>query len=381
MMSDFHSPPSRKNTGSVKWDKYKDTDILPMWIADMDFPVADAVQKALEQRIKHPLYGYTTTTDKTAEVVCKMLKDEFDWIIDPSWLVWIPGVVPGLWAACVAYGPSGNEALFNTPIYHHFFHVPAKAGKVAKAVPLKREVTGRWTYDFAALEAAISNKSSLMLLCSPHNPTGTLFTEEETRKMCELCDQHNLTIVSDEIHCGLILDKEKRHIPSAIASPESQNNLITLMSPSKTFNLAGLNCSFAIISNPQKRKQFSAACASVLPMIPTLAYTVLEAAYSEGGGWHQQMLKQLRVNYTYLVKEIGQMKGLEMSPMQATYLAWINTDGLLIDNAAELFEKFGVGLSAGAGFGLDNYVRLNFACPLSTLQEVVDRMRKAIASL
>ncbi|MCB1754349.1 MAG: PatB family C-S lyase [Gammaproteobacteria bacterium] len=381
MPEDFNQVIDRKNTASLKWDKYRNTDILPMWVADMEFPVAEAIQNALKKRIEHPIYGYTIGTAETAAIVCQRLREDYGWEVDPDWLVWIPGVVPGLWAACAAAGRDGDQAIFSTPIYHHFFAVPGQARKVARPVPLRRETSGRWTYDFDALEAAINDKTSHMLLCSPHNPTGTLFSREETRRLCRLCDEHDLLIVSDEIHCGLILAEDKPHCPAATASPESAARLITLMSPSKTFNLAGLNCSFAVIADAQLRKQFNDACHSVLPMVPGLAYTALEAAYSDGGEWHRQLLTQLRDNHAYLEREISTIPGLTMSPMEATYLAWINTDDLPVDDAAAFFEQHGVGLSPGAGFGLANYVRLNFACSRAMLETAVERMRKAVASL
>lgn len=381
MSLDFNSPLDRKNTGSLKWDKYKGTDILPMWVADMDFPVATEIQQALLKQMSHPVHGYTIATQSTASAVTTMLQEEFNWAIDPEWLVWLPGVVPGLWAACAAYGENGDEALFNTPVYHHFFDVPAKGQKTPVAVPLKREESGRWTYDFEALQAAISKRSKVISLCSPHNPTGTLFTEAETQQMGLFCEKNDLIMVVDEIHCGLILSEDKKHIPAGVACPDQLDRMVTLMSPSKTFNLAGLNCSFAIISNPELRQQFAAACRSVLPMVPGLGYVALEAAYTKGRTWKSGMLEQLRENYRYLKTEMENIPGLQLSPMEATYLAWINTDDLPCEHAAEHFEKFGVGLSPGSGFGMDNYVRLNFACPMSVVVEAVDRMKKAVGSL
>lgn len=381
MSLDFKSQIDRKNTGSLKWDKYKGTDILPMWVADMDFPVATEIQEALLKQVSHPIYGYTIATEKTQNAVTTMLQDEFNWAVEPEWLVWLPGVVTGLWGACSAYGEQGDEAIFNTPIYHHFFDVPGQGHKKPVAVPLRQEASGRRTYDFDALQSAISERSKVMLLCSPHNPTGTLFTEAETREMGAFCEKNDLIMVSDEIHCGLVLSTDNKHIPSGVACPEQLDRMVTIMSPSKTFNLAGINCSFAIISNPKLRKQFNDACHDVLPMVPGLAYTALEAAYTAGKPWQTGMLAQLRENHQYLKTEIENIPGLRLEPMEATYLAWINTDDLPCDNAAQYFETFGVGLSPGSGFGMSNYVRLNFACPMSMLVECIERMKKAVASL
>lgn len=382
-MSDrFETGPDRRNTGSLKWDKYKGRDVLPLWVADMDFAVATPILDALQTRLEHPILGYTVATERTAEVVCTMLQSEYGWAVQPEWLVWIPGVVPGLWASCAAVGEDGDEAIFNTPIYHHFFHVPGKARKQAVGVALKQDESGRWSYDLAALQAAVTDKSRLMMLCHPHNPTGTAFTAEETAAVCQLAAEHDMVVVSDEIHCGLMLTEERPHVPAAMACPEAANRMITLMSPSKTFNLAGLNCAFAVIPDASLRSAFRGVCHSVLPMVPGQGYTALEAAYDSAcRPWHAQLLDTLRANYQYLRAEINAIDGLTMGPMEATYLAWINTDGVAHDNVQRLLEEHGAGLSAGAEFGLSNYVRLNFACPMPVLEEGVARIRQAIASL
>jgi cystathionine beta-lyase len=377
----FKQTLSRKGTSSVKWEKYAGKDILPMWVADMEFPIAQEIQDALAQRMTHPLHGYTKGSEKTASTVCDMLMDKYGWAVQPEWLVWLPGVVPGLWNSCEAFANRGDDIIFNTPIYHHFFHVPPNTGKNAVPVSLQQLPSGRWTYDFEALKGAITEKSSMMLLCSPHNPTGTLFSTSEVREMAQLCMDEDLVIISDEIHCGLILDENEKFVPMAMAQPECCDRLVTLMSPSKTFNLAGLNCSFAVISNPTLRKQFKEAGKCALAEVPSLAFTALEAAYGDADQWHEQLLQQLRENYAYLQAQIPTIKGLSLSPMQATYLGWINTDDLDVENAAAWFEQHGVGLSAGEPFGMSNYVRINFACPMSMLKEAVERMRNAVESL
>ncbi|MDO6459190.1 PatB family C-S lyase [Granulosicoccaceae sp. 1_MG-2023] len=382
-MSDrFETGPDRRGTGSLKWDKYKGRDVLPLWVADMDFAVAEPIIDVMRARLEHPVLGYTIATEKTSQVVCDMLRREYNWEVQPEWLVWIPGVVPGLWAACAAVGEDGEEALFNTPIYHHFYHVPGKARKQAVGVALQEDENGRWSYDMAALQSAITDKSRLMMLCHPHNPTGTAFTAEETAAVCRLAADKGMTIVSDEIHCGLMLTESRPHVPAAMACPEAAERMITLMSPSKTFNLAGLDCAFAVIPDARLRRAFSAAGKSVLPMVAGPGYTALEVAYTDVcKPWHEKLLATLRANYAYLYDEINRIDGLRMGPMEATYLAWINTAEVPHDNVQGLFEEFGAGLSGGAEFGLSDYVRLNFACPMPVLEEAVARIRKAIASL
>lgn len=371
----------RTNTGSLKWDKYKDTDILPLWVADMDFPVANEIQQALMQRLEHPVYGYTVATDQTASVVATKLQKDYNWTIEKEWIVWLPGVVAGLWAACKAVAAPGQSAMFNTPIYHHFFSVPGQAGLEAQPVAMKRQDSGRWTYDFDAMSKAVTPETRVMLLCSPHNPTGTLFTQDELQQMRDFCRLHNLLMVSDEIHCDLILSAEKKHIPTATLPGQRQDQVITLMSSSKTYNLAGINCSFAIIADPQLRQQFRDACYTVLPMVPGLAYKALEAAFSKADGWLKGLLQQLRENHQFVVNEIDCIDGLEIAPMEATYLAWINIEALGLDDPIKWFEQYGVGLSPGEGFGDGRFVRLNFACPMATLKEALKRIRTAVAAI
>ncbi|HBR97780.1 MAG TPA: aspartate aminotransferase [Gammaproteobacteria bacterium] len=370
----------RRGSGSLKWDKYRDTDILPMWVADMDLPMADEISHAMSQRMEHPFMGYTVATETTSAAVCDWLRSEFDWDVSPDHLVWLPGVVPGMWAACAAVGAPGDEAVFSTPIYHHFFHVPGQGGKTAKPVPLLREPSGRWTYDFDALNAAMSARTRLMLLCSPHNPTGTLFSVEEQQRMAQLCEAQDLVILSDEVHNGLVLSESNKHVPLAKAYPACRDRLITLMSPSKTFNLAGMQCAFAIIENPQLRRQYIQAMHSVLPQPATLAFTALEAAFTHGKAWHDGLIAHLRKNHALLETAIAAMPGLSMSPMEATYLAWLDTSALGVENPMGFFETHGVGLSAGADFGRADFLRLNFACPQPQLELALTRMRTAIES-
>jgi cystathionine beta-lyase len=379
---DFTTVIPRENTGSYKWDKYKGTDILPFWVADMDFAVAPVIIEAVRKRLDHPVFGYASAPDGLAPAIIDALQKEFDWTIEADWLVWLPGVVPGLSASCRAFGEAGDEAITCPPIYHHFLSVAQPAGKKLVTVPMLEQQDGRWALDFDGLEKAITPRSKLLLLCSPHNPLGRVFSQQELTRLCDLAARNNMIVVSDEVHCSLVLDDEWPHIPTARACPQYNDHIVTLMSPSKTFNLAGMNCSFAVIPNTSLRRRFIHALHGIVPMVPAMSYVAAEAAYRDGWEWHAQLIEVLRENYAYLRAEIATIPGISMAPMEATYLAWIDVSQLKLDNPVAFFEKAGLGFSAGREFGREGYgfIRLNFACPMVTLKAGVARLRKAVAS-
>lgn len=378
-MNDFDSVISRKNTASLKWDKYRDQDVLPFWVADMDFKLAAPIQKALEDRVAHGVFGYTLAPDGLSETIIRHLQSEHNWTVDPEWIVWLPGVVTGLAISCRAFCGEGDEIVVNPPIYHHFYDSHDIERHTIVKVPLC-QIDNRWTYDLPAMEAAFNNKTRLMMMCSPHNPTGTVFTTDELKAVAALCKQFDVIMISDEIHCDLVIDKQARHYPTAAVCEDMSEQIVTLMSGSKTWNLAGLNCSFAIIKNAVVRKRFQAASQSIVPMVPPLAYEATMAAYRDAGQWRQDLLDYLASNYAYIQSELGAIEGLEVEPIQATYLAWIDATGLGMQDTQGFFESHGVGLSSGEQFGQPQYIRLNFACPRATLVQGIDRMKAAIAS-
>ena len=371
---------SRKGTGSLKWDRYKNTETLPFWVADMDFTIAPPIQKALEQRLAHPVYGYTVASSELGQAIAAHLEAEYGWKIELEWLVYLPGVVTGLATCCRAFCDDSSEIMVNPPIYQHFYDSHDDKRQTLLRVPLHKQ-NDRWTYDLSAMSAACTEKTTMLMMCSPHNPTGTVFTGDELRLCASLCEQHNMLMVSDEIHCDLVIDKSVKHVPTAVACPEYADRVVTLMSGSKTWNLAGLNCSFAIISNPELRAKFKQACVSVVPPVPPLALLATEVAYRDGGPWRHALLNYLADNYAFLKDSLALIPGLTLEPIQATYLAWIDASALNLVDTQAFFEQHGVGLSSGEGFGQPHYIRLNFACPKETLQEGVRRMSTAVASL
>lgn len=377
----FDTVLSRANTGALKWDKYKGRDVLPFWVADMDFAMAQPIQEALRRRLDHPIVGYTLASDGLTNAVLDHLKAEYQWQVNAEWLVWLPGVVCGLAAGCRAFAKAGDHIVVNPPIYHHFFdsHEPHHT---IDRLPLRCGNDKRWTWDLVALEEQLKlGGVSVIMLCSPHNPTGTVFTVEEIQSLMALAEAYDVTVLSDEIHCDLVLNPNATHYPTANAAPEFKDRTVTIMSGSKTWNLAGLNCSFAIIPDEARRDAFKAALQSTVPDATPLALTATESAYRDGGAWRESMSQYLWQNYQHIVEVFDGVAELNVHPLDATYLAWIDASGLGLDSAAAFFEEHGVGVSDGAQFGQPGFIRLNFACPRTTLDEGLNRMLKAVKLL
>lgn len=377
---DFNTRIDRRGTSSFKWDKYKDRDVLPMWVADMDFRSPPSVIESLKKRAEHGVFGYTDAPEELIGTIVSIMKRDYGWTIEPNWLVWLPGLVVGLNVTCRAVGEDGDDVMTNVPAYPPFLTAPKYSRRNLVSVPLV-QADGRWVFDFDQLENAITPRTRLFILCNPHNPAGRVFTGEELQTLCDICERHNITICSDEIHCGLILDTDKTHIPTATLSPEISNRTITLMAPSKTFNLPGMGCSFAIISNDDLRRSFRKAMAGIVPHVNVMGYTAALAAYRDSHDWHLALLNYLRTNRDILEKSIQEIDGLTMSHVEATYLAWIDTRQAVMENPVRFLEESGVGLSDGAYFGDPGFVRLNFGCSRTTLEEALRRICTAMEHL
>ena len=286
-----------------------------------------------------------------------------------------PGLVTGINVACRAVGDTGDGVLTTVPVYPPFLTAPGNSSRELGTVPLM-EGAGGWEIDFDLLEPAITPRTRILLLCSPHNPTGRVFTRDELSTLAQICERHDLVICSDEIHCELVLDTDKEHIPMATLSPEVERRTITLMAPSKTFNIPGLGCSFAVISDEPLRRQFLRAMKGIVPHVNALGYTAALAAYRDSRDWYLAMIDYLRENRDSVERSIEAMPGLSMHHVEATYLAWIDTRQTGMKDPVKSFEEAGVGLSDGKSFGAEGFVRLNFGCPRSVLEEAFQRMRR-----
>ncbi len=377
---DFDTIIDRRNTASLKWDKYKDRDILPLWVADMDFKSPPAVLKALHDRVEHGIFGYAVAPEALIDITVSMLFKQHGWQVHPDWLVWLPGLVTGLNVTCRAVGDPGDDVMTAIPVYPPFLSAPLHFGRNVVTVPLEY-FNGKWGFDFEKLEKAITPKTRLFMLCNPHNPVGRVFTREELVQIAAICEKHDLIVCADEIHCCMILDPDKSHIPFAGLGNAVQDRTITLMAPSKTYNIAGLGCSFAVISNAKIRKRFVQAMAGIVPRVNVLANTAALAAYQDTSQWVKHLLGCLRDNRDRVFSAVSQMKGFSICHTEATYLSWIDARESGLEDPAGFFENAGVGLSDGAEFGSPGFLRLNFGCPRATLDEALMRMKSAVNGL
>lgn len=379
MTYDFDTRVDRSDTNSAKWDKYKGRDVIPMWVADMDFASPAAIIDALQTRTAHGVFGYTTASEGLTQVVVNRLRDRYAWDVDASWLVWLPGVISGLNLACRCIGEDGDEVITATPAYYPFLQAPENSRRQLITVPMDLSA-GCWRFDVDRFEQSISSRARVLLLCSPFNPLGRVLSSEELTEISRICVQRDIVICSDEIHSDLILDADKVHVPTASLSREVADRTITLIAPSKTFNLPGLSCAVAVIPNAQLRNRFKREAQGIVPHVNTLGYAAAHAAYSECADWLAELLDYLRGNRDYLEREIKSMAGLQMTHVEATYLAWIDTKATGLDDPCRFFEAAGVGLSDGTRFAGAGYVRLNFGCSRSMLQEAVERIKAALPS-
>ncbi|MFH1982174.1 MAG: PatB family C-S lyase [Pseudomonadota bacterium] len=375
---DFDTVIDRRNTDSLKWEKYRGTGILPLWVADMDFASPPAVIAALQERAAHGVFGYTVPSRELTETIISRFARLYRWSIAPEWIVWLPGLVTGLNVVCRGIGAPGDHVMTATPVYPPFLSGPGNNDKTLITVPLRNE-ENRWFMAISDFEKAVTERTRLYILCNPHNPVGRMFERSELTALLDFCCAHDLVICSDEIHCDLILDERKQHIPFASLGPEAADRCISLFAPSKTYNIPGLGCAFAVISNTGLRRRFKTAMQRIVPEINCFGYVGALAAYRHGDAWLAALLEALRENHRHVQKAVAGMPGVTMTPVEATYLAWLDMRPTGIKELVKFFEAAGVGLSDGTEFGLPGFVRLNFGCPSSTLHAALTRMQQALA--
>jgi len=373
----FDQHVDRRSTFSFKWQRYEGKDVIPLWVADSEFKCADPIIEALKARTEHGVYGYHLPAEyePANKAVVRWLNDKHDWQIKPEWIVWTPGVVPAFNVACKATCEDGDKVLVQVPNYPPMLAAPGLNNLVREDVNTI-EVDGRWTLDFEELERkAADPKTKLFIMCNPMNPVGSVMTKEELEKVEAICLEHNVTLCSDEIHCDLILDKNARHIPAGKLANIGEQS-ITLMAASKTFNVAGLGTSFAIIPDAKVRSQFTKAAAGIVPWVNFMGLVATEVAFTQCDDWHQQQLEYLRGNLDYLEAEIEKLPGFKLVRPAATFLAWIDASGLGVDNVHAYMESKGVGPSPGRDFGWPDFTRINFGCPRSMLEQAIERLKK-----
>ena len=370
MKFDFDAPSDRAGTWSTRWERYAGRDVIPLWVADSDFRAPPAVLQALARRVEHGVLGYTTPPKALTEAIVERLERLYGWRVDPGWVVFIPGVVPGLHLAARTLVPPDGHALVPRPVYQHLKRACEVAKRAFTEVPLVLE-RGRWVLDLDALR----RNADLFFFCNPQNPGGTVFRRDELEKIAAATG--GAIIVSDEIHCDLVLEPGLRHVPIASLSPEVSRRTVTLMSPNKAFNFPSAGCAWAIIEDPHLRKVFSEELtAHVLPSCSVFGYESSLAALREGDAWLAAQIEYLRGNRDLVESQIG----LPVAHVEATYLAWIDCSQLKTPDAHALFLERGVALTPGAQFGEPRFVRLNFGTQRARLREALTRMRRAIGA-
>ncbi|KOC87623.1 MalY/PatB family protein [Winslowiella iniecta] len=370
----------RRHSDSVKWHKYGDRDVLPLWIADSDFRSPDCIINALQQRIEHGVFGYGDTPHELMNIVTQRMAERYGWQVEADWLVFLPGIVSGLNLCVRAFTGVGQGTIAPTPIYPPFRQAAKLAERTQLSLQMRLE-QGRWIMDLEAAAAQLSGNEKLLMLCNPHNPGGTVYRRQELEAQLAFAQRHDLIVCSDEIHCDLILEPGVQHIPFASLSEDAAQRSVTLLSPSKSFNIAGLGASLAIIPNKALRERFKRQRKGLVPDVDILALVAASAAWRDGQPWLDAQLDYLRANRDLLVERVNAIAGLSLASPEGTYLGWINAQPLPVASPALFFEKHGLGFSPGRDFGDDGFVRFNFGCTRATLNEAISRMERAVSTL
>jgi len=340
-----------------------------MPVADMDFPVADEILAALDKITHHQILGYSIVPDELRlEAQAKIARD-YGWETELDWQVWIPGIVPGITAACAAFSSPNDGILTAIPVYHPFHLVAGWLGHPLHIFPMVEE-SGRWTFDFMAFEEALKKGPKVFLFCNPHNPGGTVFTSEEIKKIKSLCQQYDCMIISDEIHADLIIDPQVKH--------QTIQSEISFFATSKAYNTAGLGGAVAIIPDASTRLAFQKKTFGFFPMLSRHSIEVMLATYRMPSTWMDTLLPYLRDNHGHLFSRMNQLPGIKMLRLEATYLAWIEFDESMHGDFQKRLFEAGLHVLRGDQFLGENFVRLNFACPRATLDRAIDIIEKVV---
>ena len=394
MAYDFDKVIDRRGTSCSKWDADPnktipgvdypvDRDVLPVWVADMDFEVAPEITEALAERVRHGIFGYTKVPDACYDAIIGWQERRHGWRIKREWITFTPGAVSAAHMAMQAYCQVGDTAIIQPPVYYPFYRTVHNNGGLLSCSCLRRSGS-RYEMDFDDFERrAAEDRTTIFILCSPHNPVGRVWREEELERVGEICMRHGVRVFADELHCDIVMPGY-RHVPFAGLNPEFAAHSITVISPSKTFNLAGLQATAAIIPDPEMRRRFENVKARNSLSDPNLfAITAMEAAYSRGDKWLDEVLAYIKGNYDFLVEYMGKkLPKVKVMPLEGTYLAWMDFSAMESEERAlqkRMLTRGKVWLDEGWIFGEGGagFERIVLACPRSILKEAVDRMARA----
>jgi cystathionine beta-lyase len=388
MRYNFDEPVDRERAYGIKWDRadaiFKGNDLIPMWVADMDFHGPQPVIEAMKRRAEQGLYGYTWRPDSLLEAVAAWVERRHGWTIDKEWICWSPGVIPALSAAVQTYTEPGDRIIVQPPVYPPFFKTVKEHGRELVLNPL-RLTDGRYEMDVDLLEQQFKETGAKMLiLCSPHNPVGRVWNREELERIEAVCAEHEAMVVSDEIHADLVF-RPYRHTPFASLSARAAERTVVCFAPSKTFNMAGLQAGFIVIPDRARRDAFNQAIAKAHHSSSgTFAVTASESAYRDGADWLDQVLEYIRANIDYAIdflrRNVPELKPVEP---EGTYLLWVDCRGLGVDAKSLqqfMIQEARVAFNEGIGFGEEGagFMRMNAACRRATLEEALRRIHDAV---
>ena len=365
----------RKNTDSIRWNKYEQS-VIPLWVADMDFKSPPCVVDALKKRIDHGIFGYSKEPDNFTSKISQYIKQQYDWDVDPSWIVIIPSVVSALYATANNCVKSDEHILVPRPVYHHLRVAAEKSNRLFTEVGLEI-LHDRLTLTQNSLINGLKNNSRLLFFCNPHNPGGTVYTRDELEKIVNIAYENDLIICSDEIHAGMVFNG-KKHTPIASISDDAADRTITLMSLNKTFNFPGAGLAWMICKDNKLRDQVTKDIGTLIPETQIFGYISTLKAIEEGDEWRRALINYLESNKAFLQEELDRMDGLKLYDIEASYLGWINCESLPTKDPHKLFLEHGVALQPGYMFNQDKHLRINFGVPKKLLKEAINRMREAV---
>jgi cystathionine beta-lyase len=385
---DFDTIIDRRGTASLKWDSREPASgasgLLPLWVADMDFAAPREIVEALESRVAHRIYGYTIEPASYLDAMMAWYRDRHGWTLERDWVVSSPGVVPSITTALLTFTEPDDGVVIQPPVYHPFAARIVSSGRRVVENPLK-PVDSRLEIDFENLESVVDARTRALILCSPHNPGCRVWRRDELVRLAGICARRGILIISDEIHCDLIM-KGHRHVPMAASCEAAAGITVTFVSPTKTFNLAGIGGSFTIIPDPSLRRRFSEQAHTLWTGLANpLSIAAVEAAYRHGAPWLDELLAYIGGNYELLASFLGsRLPAVRVSPLEGTYLAWLDMRGLGMSDdvvSDRLRKRGGVRLEEGRKFGRggEGFQRLNLACPRATLHEALEKIAAAIS--
>lgn len=372
MHFNFQQTLERRFTASLKWQRYEHQDIIPMWVADMDLASPPQVQNALRQAVDLGVFGYGEVPAQLNATFLQWCQTNYNWQPEAEWLVWLPGVVPGFNLAVEAWLNQDEGLLTQTPIYPPIKNLASLRQRPNQVIAAELGFQANQPLD---------PKVRALVLCNPHNPLGKVYSQAELEEVTLLAEQNNLIVISDEIWADLILDTNQKHQVYASLSPTAAQHSITLMAPSKTFNIAGLSCAVGIIPNPELRAKFKAAMRGLMPDMNYLGLHAAQAAWHDGHAWLTALKQHLNSNLDVLEQWLTQFPQIGYQRPQATFVAWLDVSALQLEDPEQFFLQAGVALTPGLVYGAKQHVRLNFGCPEAQLQEALARMAKAILEM